>query len=132
MEMALSHEQKALEILRAIARTAADGNSLTIAHDWGFGSATIIDQSGAHTHIRDDGHDNEQRNLEAFVDGLHDVLVKGRGLSWVKPSEADKPRALEARSLLVEYLDYNGEYASSMPPEDWVERVKIAINYRRS
>ncbi len=58
--MALSHEQKALEILRAMARTAADG---------------------AHTHIGDDIHDNEQRNLEAFVDGLHDVLVKGRGLS---------------------------------------------------
>lgn len=126
MAMALSHEQKALEILRAIARAAADGNSLTIAHDWGFGSATIIDQSGAHTHIGDDGHDNEQRNLEAFVDGLHDVLVKGRGLSWVKPLAAAKPKTLEARALLVEYLDYNGEYASSMPPEDWVERVRAA------
>lgn len=127
MAMALSLDQKALEILRAIARAAADGKSLTIAHDWGFGSATIVDQAGAHTHIGDDGHDNEQRNLEAFVDGLHDVLVKGRGLSWVKPLEAAKAETLEAKALLVEYLDYNGEYASSMPPEDWVERVKVAI-----
>ena len=81
----------------------------------------------ARTRIGDDGHDNEQRNLEAFVDGLHDVLVKGHGLSWVKPSPVAKPQTLEARALLVEYLDYNGEYASSMPTEDWVERVKVAI-----
>lgn len=128
--MALSHEQMALEILRAMARIAADGKSLTIAHDWGFGSATIIDQAGAHTHIGDDIHDNEQRNLEAFIDGLHDVLVKGRGLSWVKPLSAAKTaetETLEVKALLVEYLDHNGEYASSMPPEDWVERVKAAI-----
>ena len=33
---------KALEILLAMARLAADGKSLTIAEDWGFGSATVI------------------------------------------------------------------------------------------
>lgn len=82
----MTYEQKALEILRVMAQTAADGKSLTIAEDWGFGSATVIDKDGAHTHIGHDSHEDEQRGLEAFVDGLHDLLVKGRGLSWAKPS----------------------------------------------
>lgn len=80
------YEQKALEILRVMAQTVAEGKRLTIAEDWGFGSAIVIDQDGAHTHIGHDGYEDEQRGLEAFVDGLHDLLVKGRGLSWAKPS----------------------------------------------
>lgn len=83
----MTYEEKALEILRVIARIAADGKSLTIADDWGFGTATVIDQDGAHTHIGYD-FDDEQRSLDAFVDGLHDLLVMGRGLLWAKPSNA--------------------------------------------
>lgn len=83
----MSYEHKALEILGAIARTVADQKCLTIGPDWGFGSATVIGHDGAHTHIGDDGCDDEQRSLEAFVDGLHDLLVTGRGLSWAQRSD---------------------------------------------
>lgn len=77
---------KALEILLVMAQLAADGKSLTIAEDWGFGSATVIDQDGAHTHVGLDCLDSELANFEAFVSQLHGLLVGKRGLSWVKPS----------------------------------------------
>lgn len=82
----MSYEQKALEILRAMAHCAANGRSLTICEDFGLGSATVVDQDGAHTHVGHDGYDDEQRSIEAFVDGLHDLLVKERGLSRARPS----------------------------------------------
>ena len=81
----MTQEQKALEILRALADTAAAGNNLTIAADWGFGSGTLIDQDGAHTHFGSDHGETEEKNFEAFVDDLHGLLVEQRGLSWVKP-----------------------------------------------
>lgn len=85
-EQCMSQEQKALEILRVFAQTAAEGKSLTIANDWGFGTATVIDQDDAHTHVGADYLESEQRNFEAFVDQLHALLVGNRGLSWVDPS----------------------------------------------
>lgn len=80
---------KALEILLAMAQLAADGKSLTIAEDWGFGSATVIDQDGAHTHVGLDCLGSERVNFEAFVSQLHALLVEKRGLAWVKPSNAE-------------------------------------------
>lgn len=80
---------KALEILLAMARLAADGKSLTIAEDWGFGSATVIDQDGSHTHVGCDAAGSELANFEAFVSQLHGLLVGKRGLSWVKPSNVE-------------------------------------------
>lgn len=71
----MTQERKALEILRALADTAASGNSLTIAEDWGFGTATLIHPDGSHTHIGSDHYENEQANFEAFVNSLHDLLV---------------------------------------------------------
>ena len=66
---------------------AADGKSFTIAPDWGLGSATLIDESGAHTHVGHDAcDDDEQKALVVFVDSLHGCLVLGRGLSWTKPA----------------------------------------------
>ncbi len=88
----MTTEQKALEILRVMAQAAADGKSLTIAEDWGLGTATLIDQHGAHTHFGSDNHENEEKNFEAFVNGLHGLLVENRGLSWVKPSNAQVVR----------------------------------------
>ncbi|MBK6553084.1 MAG: hypothetical protein IPP18_15275 [Rhodocyclaceae bacterium] len=85
----MTYEEKALEILRAMAHLAAEGKSLTIAEDWGFGSTTVIDQDGAHTHVGYDGYDDEQRGLEALVDGLHSLLVEKRGLSLAKPSNVE-------------------------------------------
>ena len=84
----MTQEWKALEILRALADVAAAGNSLTIEEDWGFGSGTLIDQDGAHTHFGSDHGENEEKNFEAFVNGLHGLLVENSGLSWVKPSNA--------------------------------------------
>lgn len=78
----MTQEQKALEVLRVLAQIAAEGNSMTIANDWGFGTATVIDQDGAHTHVGFDGNEDEQRNFEVFVDQLHGLLVEKRGLSW--------------------------------------------------
>lgn len=82
----MTKQQKALEILRALADMATAGNSLTIAGDWGFGTATLIDQDGAHTHFGSNHYENEEKNFEAFVSGLHYLLVESCGLSWVKPS----------------------------------------------
>lgn len=82
----MTYEQKALEILRAMAQTAADGDSLTIAEDWGFGSATVISGDGAHAHVGGDWLDDDQKNFELFVDSLHGLLVGKCGLSWVNTS----------------------------------------------
>jgi hypothetical protein len=79
---------KALDVLLAMARLAADGKSLTITEDWGFGSATVIDQDDAHTHVGCDCAGSELANFEAFVSQLHSLLVGKRGLSWVKPANA--------------------------------------------
>jgi hypothetical protein len=78
----------AMDVLLAMARLAAEGKSITIAEDWGFGSATVIDQDGAHTHVGCDSSGSELVNFEAFVSQLHSLLVGKRGLSWVKPSNA--------------------------------------------
>jgi len=85
----ITQAQKALEVLMAMAEMVANGSGLTIANDWGFGSATLIDEKGSHTHIGSDLHNDKQKNFDAFVDGLHDELIKGKGLSWVvAPVEA--------------------------------------------
>lgn len=84
-------EQKALEVLRVMAQTAADGKSLAIAEDWGFGTATVIDQDGAHTHVGADFLESEQQNFEVFVDGLYGLLVESRGLAWVAPASHPAP-----------------------------------------
>lgn len=82
----MTNEQKALEVLRAIAEMAAKGESITISRDWfGFGSATVTDHTGAHTHVGGDWYGNDEIAFAAFVGGLHDLLVVGRGLSWAKP-----------------------------------------------
>ena len=96
----MKHEQKAVAILRAIATQAAQGKSLTIANDWGFGSATLI-VDGSHTHIGSDTgmsdgevlsmsiedqqrfKTNEERNFAAFVDDFYAVVVKERGLKEI-------------------------------------------------
>ena len=81
---------KALEILLALAKAVAEGKSFTIAPDWGLGSATLVDETGAHTHIGDDAcDDNEEKALVVFVDGVHGMLVSKRGLSWAKPSNVE-------------------------------------------
>ena len=84
----MTDEQKALEVLAVIARMAADGQPLTIAEDWGFGTATII-CDGSHTHVGYESDDDCMESLTAFVYGLHNLLVNGRGLSWAKDSNVE-------------------------------------------
>ena len=73
----------ALEIMEALARMCEEGKSLTIAPDWGYGSGTLVDSAnGTHTHFGLDIGDDEDEQLASFVRGLHDQLVKGRGLTW--------------------------------------------------
>ena len=75
--------QKSAEIMAALARMCAEGKSLTIAPDWGYGSGTLIDPaSGAHTHFGLDIGEDEAQQLVYFIDGLHSQLCGGVGLSW--------------------------------------------------
>lgn len=76
-------------MLRALANRAADGKSTTIAHDWGFGGGTLIDEAGAHTHFGGDWYESEGEALNAFVSGLHSCLSDGPGLSWVAAKASD-------------------------------------------
>ena len=80
-----SHGGKAIEILLAMAESACAGEGITIAEDWGFGTATVIAKNGAHTHVGVDWDADRAQSLASFVDGLHNLLVGHRGLSWVKP-----------------------------------------------
>ena len=88
----------ALAVLRAIADRAAAGNSTTIAHDWGFGSATLVDETGAHTHVGGDWFEDDAAAFEAFVSGLHSSLCGGGGLSWVIPNAEAQAPARQGRS----------------------------------
>ena len=69
---------QALAVLRALADLAASGKRLTIAPDWGFGSATLIYDDGSHEHVGDDGADDR---FAAFVSGLHAALCAAGGES---------------------------------------------------
>ena len=74
----------AVAVLKALARRAAEGKSTTITHDWGYGSATVINETGAHTHVGGDWYEQDEAALKAFIDGLHSLLCGGAGLSWVE------------------------------------------------
>jgi hypothetical protein len=76
-------QQKSMAILAAIADMVAHSEQITIAPDWGYGSATLIHQDGSHTHVGGDYENSNEENLALFINGLHDQLVNGRGLSWV-------------------------------------------------
>ena len=65
--------------------------SITLSHDWGFGSATVEIAGLGHTHVGDVDGTPEDR-LDSFVDGLYSLLVEGRGL-WLVGAELDWPAA---------------------------------------
>lgn len=75
---------QALEILRALAKRCEEGKDITIAQDWGYGSGTLIEKDGSHTHFGLDVGENEEEQLIWFINGLYDQLVKNTGLSVVK------------------------------------------------
>jgi len=76
-------QQKSMAILAAIAYMVADGKQITIAPDWGYGTAMLVRQDGSHTHVGGDYGDTNEENLAMFVNDLHNQLVNSRGLSWV-------------------------------------------------
>lgn len=76
---------KAYEILKVIAQKNAAGETVTLAPDWGLGSGTIIFKDGSHTHFGADIEDDERKAVDDFVNGLHALLVEGKGLSVCPP-----------------------------------------------
>jgi hypothetical protein len=75
----------ALAVINDIGKRAANGEQLTIAPDFGYGTATLITGDGNHTHVGGDTGENTQENLAMLIVGLFDQLVEGQGLSWVDP-----------------------------------------------
>ena len=74
----------AVEVLAALAKRCAEGKSLTFEQDWGYGSGTIVDETGSHTHIGLDMSDmSEDDRLFTFIRDLHSQLCGGCGLGWV-------------------------------------------------
>lgn len=88
----MNHEelrQKSFDILAFLAHSVAnEGKGYTIGPDWGYGSGTLQTEEG-HTHFGLDVGDDETAQLAAFIDGLHGLLVRGHGLSFVKDGTHD-------------------------------------------
>lgn len=82
------NERRAFEVMAALARMCANGGSITISHDWGFGTGTLTRPDGGHTHFGMDHGEDEAEQLGWFIDGLHGQLVRSQGLSWTKPESA--------------------------------------------
>jgi hypothetical protein len=82
----MTNEQKAVEIITAIAQKVADGESFTFSEDWGFGTMTVTRKDGSHTHV---GHDfgDDDASLEALIGSMYDLFVNDAGLSWHKESQ---------------------------------------------
>lgn len=89
----LTQQEMALETLRALAHRCADDKATVFSPDWGFGSATLSDDTDAHTHIGAHWNDTDEENFAWFVKDLYGQLVKHRGLNWVKKSDevVDEP-----------------------------------------
>lgn len=79
--------QQALEVLEALAELVVAGECLTIAKNWGFGGATLIAPDGSHTHVGGDWGETREENLALFVEGMHQLLVQGSGLSWAPAAQ---------------------------------------------
>lgn len=79
---------KATEILRAIAALVDRGERIGFEQDWGYGTATVL-IGGGHTHVGRDDAETKEEDFQSFVDGLHDLLVLGRGLSIATMEEED-------------------------------------------
>lgn len=82
---------KAYEILKVIAKMNAAGDDITLAHDWGLGSGTLVFKDGSHTHFGADIEDDERKAVDDFVNGLHVLLVEGKGLSVCPPEPPPEP-----------------------------------------
>lgn len=81
--------QLSLAVIDHIGQRVAAGEQLTIAPDWGYGTATLITSDGSHTHVGDDTGKNTQENLAMLICGLFDQLVEERGLAWVDPRDRE-------------------------------------------
>ena len=77
-------KEQALEIIKAIAELVSEeGRSLTISHDWDYGTGTLTNGSGQNTHIGCPWLEGKAA-FESFLNGLYAHLCCGRGLSWHK------------------------------------------------
>jgi hypothetical protein len=77
-------QKKCEEILRSIVAACNEvpdhkgGPVIGFAPDWGGHSLTVWKNS-SHTHV---GNIADDGTFEQLIDQLHDMLLKGRGLSW--------------------------------------------------
>jgi hypothetical protein len=86
----LDQKEKSYEILKKIAEMIADGQSIKFEQDWGFGTGTIVFDDGGHTHVGLDISENQEENLQYFIDSVYGLFIKGSGLSIVKGTESGK------------------------------------------
>ena len=93
--------QQALKVLEALASLAANGQQITIAPYWGFGTATLIDRDGAHTAVGDCtfGKDEgiPQERLARFIEDMYQRIVLN-GLPVCASSQLARQRVAEARA----------------------------------
>lgn len=85
MEHSEETKRKAVEILGYIVKQCNDdiGKSrkeqlISFGADWGGNSLTVF-QNGRHSHV---GSVSDDATFEQLIDQLHDLLLKGHGLSW--------------------------------------------------
>lgn len=64
------------DILKAIIDSVNSGEPLTFDEDMGDNTITIATRK-AHTHCG-----NPEATFDELIDSMHDLLVKGKGLSW--------------------------------------------------
>ncbi len=83
-ESARETQKKCEEILRSMLQTCNDspdhkgGPLVGFSPDWGGHSLTVWVRN-SHSHV---GNVSEDGTFEELIDQLHDLLLKGRGLSW--------------------------------------------------
>ena len=116
-----------------MATIIADGDSITISPDWGYGTGTItINES--HTHVGSDTGMTDE-NLFEFISGMHRCLKNvGVGLSWVaaagQPAEAD--HAAVAAAILQACEGQEGGPAIAAALRALADRVTPANGSRRN
>lgn len=54
---------------------------ISFSQDWGGNSLTIVIAGKGHTHV---GNLADETTFEQLVESIHDLLCKGRGLSFIK------------------------------------------------
>ena len=117
----MANRKRCRDILDAIARKVAAGETVTIAPDCGLGSGTLVMEDEGHTHFGLDIYEDEGQSVDSFVEGLHSLLVEGRGLSVAGGKVEDLPspfldRGAWLRQNLPAKLGFGTYVDGTLPP----------------